>query len=310
MTAFNKLGVFLAAHAAAACADGIQAWDAPAALAVTSFEDLPSGGWLVEAYFDADVGEADLASGLAPLLQALRALGPVRTAFAAVPDEDWTAKVQRDLAPVRAGRFVVHGSHDTQRVRPARWALEIDAGEAFGTAHHATTCGCLEAIDRLALQRNFSAIADIGCGTGVLAIAAAKAWPHAQVTAGDNDPIATAIASGNARRNGVGARVRTVTAAGLAHPTLRAGAPYDLLLANILAPPLIALAPDFARALAPRGVLILSGLLAVQAREVFGAYRSRGLRKTASLVRGEWATLILSRQTAAGRVREFPSSRR
>ena len=295
MTAFNKLSVFVAQEMAETCAEIIGGWEEPAPLAVTSFEDLPSGGWVVEAYFDESVVEADLAPALAGLAgTAGTSTAPPVTRFVFVPDEDWTAKVQRDLAPVHAGRFVIHGSHDRARVRPAHWAIEIEAGEAFGTAHHATTRGCLEAIDRLARLRPFHRIADIGCGTGVLAIAAAKAWPAARVLASDNDPIATRIALDNARSNRVGDRIRTVTAAGLAHKALRNGRPYELILANILAAPLVHLAPAFAKALAPDGVLVLSGLLVVQTREVLGAYRAQGLRCRARLARGEWMTLVLS----------------
>jgi ribosomal protein L11 methyltransferase len=294
MTAFSKLSIYIPASLAAACADGIAAWDDPTPLAVTSFEDPSSGGWMVDAYFDESIVAADLQPYLSELPEILGCSTPPRTQFAYVPDEDWTAKVQRDLAPVRAGRFIVHGAHDRARVRPARWAIEIEAGEAFGTAHHATTRGCLEAIDRLALRRTFREIADIGCGTGVLAIAAAMAWPRARVMASDNDPIATAIAAANARFNRVGARVRTATDAGLAHPALRSRQPYDLILANILAAPLVQLAPAFTRALEPGGVLVISGLLTVQTREVLGAYRSQGLRCQARLARGEWMTLVLS----------------
>lgn len=294
MTAFTKLGILVTPAAAEACSARVEAWDDPAALAVTAFEHSRSGGWIVEAYFDEGVGMADLAAQIAAL--GAVAGDPARTTFEAVPEDDWTAKVQRDLAPVRAGRFVIHGSHDRARVRPAAWGIEIDAGEAFGTAHHATTCGCLEAIDRLGRRGHaFTRIADIGCGTGVLAIAAAKTWPRARVTVSDNDPIATRIARRNARIGGVGGRLRTVTAAGLSHPILRRGAPYDLIVANILARPLVALAPAFVAALGRRGTLVLSGLLVTQAREVLGAYRARGLVQVATLARGEWMTLVLAR---------------
>lgn len=297
MTTFTKLTIYVSSADANACADLLQACEEPVALAVTSFEDRPSAGWLVEAYFDGSTQARQLDGVLAAIAALTR--NPVRSAFCDVPDEDWTAKVQRDLAPVRAGRFIVHGRHDRLRVRPAMWAIEIEAGEAFGTAHHATTSGCLDAISRLASCGEVATIADIGCGTGVLAIAAAKAWPRARLMASDNDPVATTIAAANARLNGVSGRIRTVTAVGLSHPALRAAAPYDLILANILAAPLVDLAPAFTRALAPRGVLVLSGLLTVQAREVLGAYQARGLRRADTLVRGEWSTLVLRRQPLA-----------
>lgn len=295
MTAFTKLSLLVRTEAAEACAAEVASCDEPAPLAVTSFEDRTSGGWIVDAYFDSSVGAAELE----PLVAAVSAaLGPdiVATRLVEVPDEDWTAKVQRDLAPVRAGRFVIHGSHDRKAVQPARWAIEIDAGQAFGTAHHETTRGCLEAIDRLARGgRRCRRIADIGCGSGVLAIAAAKAWPAARVRASDNDPVATAVAADNARLSRSGHRIIIVTAAGLAHATLRAGRPYDLILANILAAPLVALAPDMSKSVRPGGHLVLSGLLNEQSRGVLGVYLGHGMRCRHKISRGEWMTLVLER---------------
>ena len=290
MPVFKKLSFEVSAGDAQACAGAIEDWEAPWPLAVTSFEIANSSNWLVEAYFDESTPETSLRAAFDDTFAQRR----LRCVLSTVPDEDWTAKVQRDLAPVRAGRFVVHGSHDRARVQPAQWAIEIDAGEAFGTAHHATTAGCLRAIDRLARANAFERIADVGCGTGVLAIAAAKAWPAAEVIAGDNDPIATRITRENARQNGVAARIGVVTAQGLEHPRLR-GKPYDLIIANILASPLVALAPAFAHASTSNGVIILSGLLTCQAATVLGAYRPRGFRLVAHGTQGDWSTLLLRR---------------
>lgn len=293
MTAFQKLSVVVARSDAPACSAAVEETVEPDALAVTSFALEGTGDWLIEAYFDETTRATDLSS-LIQELGGLSARGAkFEWRFEPVPDEDWTAKVQRELVPVRAGRFVIHGSHDRGRVRPSRWAIEIEAGEAFGTAHHATTRGCLEAIDRLARGRSVRRIADVGCGTGVLAIAAAKAWPHARIVAGDTDANSVRIACDNARLNGVGGRIRAYTAAGLAHPGLRASRSYDLILANILAEPLVRLAPTLARARTRDGVLVLSGLLVEQTREVLGAYRAQGLFCRARLRRGEWMTLIL-----------------
>ena len=161
------------------------------------------------------------------------------------------AQVQAELTPVEAGRFVVFGSHDRERVAPNRVGLEIEAAQAFGTGHHATTQGCLLALDRL-VRRGLVArrVADIGGGTGVLAMAAASVWP-ATAIAGDIDPLATATARENVAANGLGGRVACVTAAGFRHPRLRAGAPFDLVFANILAGPLRRLAPELAAHHAP-----------------------------------------------------------
>ena len=172
--------------------------------------------------------------------------------------------------------MTIHGSHDRDKVGHGPGAIEIDAGEAFGTAHHATTLGCLLAIDRLARRHIFNHVLDLGCGSGVLAIAAARVLPRAEIIASDIDAIATDVAAGNARINRVGRRIRFVTATGLDHPDLRAAAMFDLIIANILARPLIELAPKLRAAIAPHGRLVLSGLLVAQAAEVFANYRQAG----------------------------------
>ncbi len=211
----------------------------------------------------------------------------------AVPEANWVALSQAALPPIRAGRFVVHGSHDRARFALHRLAIEIEAGEAFGSGHNATTALCLEALDRLVRRRRFARVLDLGCGSGVLGIAAARVLPAARVLASDNDPIATAIARDNARLNRVAERVRVVTAAGFAHPALRAAQPFDLVLANILPGPLIALAPAMRQALTHGGIAVLSGLLRPQVREVAAAYRAHGLRMLQCEQREGWAALAL-----------------
>ena len=177
-----------------------------------------------------------------------------------------------------------------------RHAIEIDAGEAFGTGHNATTVLCLEAIDVLARRRRFTRVIDLGCGTGVLAIAAARAFPGARVFGVDNDPLATAVARANARLNRVAGPLRILDAAGFDHAVLRHAQPFDLVLANILPNPLIDLAPQMARALQPGGIAVLSGLLDHQAREVRAIYAAVGFRLIHQRSRAGWTALTLARR--------------
>jgi ribosomal protein L11 methyltransferase len=213
-----------------------------------------------------------------------------------VPDVDWVAKVRRDLPPVEAGRFFLHGAHDAERVPEGRVALLIEAAMAFGTGHHGTTVGCLLAIDRLAAE-GFAPrrVADVGAGTAVLAMASARVWPAARVVAGDIDPVAVETARANLEANGLGGRVEAVEAAGLDSPAFAEAVPFDLILANILKGPLLALAPILAAATAPGGRIVLSGLLDVQAEEVARAYAAEGLSEAVRERIGEWATLVLSK---------------
>lgn len=260
---------------------------APEPLAVTLFEQKPPA-FAVEAYYDA----APSLEVIARLL-AGQAAGVGKPSLQAVPDANWVALSQAALPPIRASRFVVHGSHDRARFTMQRLAIEIEAGEAFGTGHNATTALCLEALDALVRTRRFARVLDLGCGSGVLGIAAARSLPAAQVLAGDNDAVATAIARENARLNGVARRVRVLTAAGFAHASLRHARPFDLVLANILPGPLIALAPAVRRAIARGGVAVLSGLLDHQVREVAASYRAHGFRLLRCTRRDGWAALTL-----------------
>jgi ribosomal protein L11 methyltransferase len=264
----------------------------PPAEAVGLFENSPET-WSVDAYFSEPPDADRLRRFLAE-----HGAGDVECVIEAVPDADWVAITQERLHPVRAGRFIVHGSHDRARVGRGRWTIEIDAGQAFGTAHHGSTRGCVEALDAIAKRERFSRILDLGTGTGVLAIAAARLW-RARVIASDVDPVAAATASANARRNGTGSLVTAVTAAGLAHPLIRAGAPYDLVIANILARPLIGLASPLARMVRTGGVTVLSGITRNQAARVAAAYRAAGFAHYRRIVIDEWVTLTLRRR--AGR---------
>ncbi len=260
----------------------------PSPHAVTVFEDGPPAQ-RVEAYFD----DAPDVSVLAEALAEIGKPGIGIPTAEAIPDENWVTISQAALPPISAGRFTVHGSHDRDKVGHGPGAIEIDAGEAFGTAHHATTLGCLLAIDRLARRHSFRHVLDLGCGSGVLAIAAARVLPRADVIASDIDAIATDVASANARINRVGRRIRFITATNLDHPALREPAAFDLIIANILARPLIELAPSLRTAIAPQGRLVLSGLLVAQAAEVFANYRQAGfiMEKREDIV--GWSILTL-----------------
>lgn len=210
----------------------------------------------------------------------------------ALADADWLAMSLSGLPPVRAGRFFVYGAHDRGQVPANAVALRIEAGAAFGTGHHGTTVGCLQAWNDLLKARRFDRVLDVGAGTGVLAIAAARTG--ARLARGtDIDAPSVRIARENAALNG--ARAEFVHASGLGHQRVRSAAPYDLVFANILAPPLVALAQDIRGALRPGGVAILSGLLRTQERRVLAAYRSRGFRLLRRIHRDAWATLVIQR---------------
>lgn len=260
----------------------------PAPLAVTQFETGPTS-FRIEAYFD----DAPDIAAIAAALDASGADGLSAPRHETVPDANWVAISQAALPPVAAGRFVVHGSHDTPRIGRRQNAILIDAGEAFGTAHHATTEGCLEAIDRVTRRRRYGRVLDLGCGSGVLAIAASRALPHAHMIASDIDPVATDVARANIRANGASGRIEVVTAIGFEHPKLRPAHQFDLIIANILAAPLILLAPRMRAALEPGGTVILSGLLSTQAAEVIAAYRAQGFRVAARRDLAGWSTLTL-----------------
>jgi ribosomal protein L11 methyltransferase len=217
-----------------------------------------------------------------------------------IPETDWVRRSLEGLAPVAAGRFFLHGSHDRALRRAGGISLEIDAGTAFGTGHHPTTQGCLLALDALLKRSSPTRILDIGCGTGILAIAAAKAL-HIPVLASDIDQEAVRVARRNARLNGVGPLIHAVAGSGPTHAGIRAGAPYDLIFANILARPLVDLAGQLSRALSPNGVLILSGLTPDQSRKVAAAYRNRGLSLLRAIRLATWTTLVILKSKTPAR---------
>ena len=275
--------------------------------AIGAIEDLPGFGdhppilvadepdeskpdeWLIHAYFDHEPSADEL--------QLLTALGAGRWRIDQLGDANWVALSQAGLQPIRAGRFTVHTP--TCKPDPGRINFEIDAGLAFGTGQHATTAGCLSVLDLLATNGCiFTNIADLGTGTGLLAFAALALWPEAKCIATDIDPVAIDVARENAAINGVklghGAGELLLTVAdGMDSPMLAARAPFDLMVANILAGPLIDLAAEFAKALTPGGTIVLAGLLDTQADGVIAAYEKLGLTLT-DRGSGEWPVLVLN----------------
>lgn len=260
----------------------------PTGVGVFEIED-GSGLWEVGGYFTETPDDTGLA-----LLAA--AMGAKPFVVSELPETDWVAHVRRELSPVAAGRFFVYGSHDADKVPADCEPLLIEAAMAFGTGHHGTTLGCLRALDRLA-KKGFvgRSVVDVGCGTAVLAMAAARIWPG-DVLASDIDEVAVDVARSNAEANGLAARLRCVEAAGFDHPDLAAAQPFDLIFANILKGPLVALAPDLAAHLMPGGYAILSGILNEQADEVISVYADLGINLVHREEIVDWTTLTLGRK--------------
>ncbi|HFC04296.1 MAG TPA: 50S ribosomal protein L11 methyltransferase [Rhizobiales bacterium] len=260
----------------------------PAAHAVScSCVDEPADLWAIEAYYNQqpDVSDFDALLTDSPIDVRDLTIKPVE-------NRNWVADSLKGLSPVNAGRFYVHGSHDRHTRTQTRINIEIDAGTAFGTGHHGTTTGCLLALDHLAKSARINNILDVGCGTGVLAIAAARLLKK-PVIASDIDPEAVRATKLNARANMVAPFINAVTAIGTDHPTIQHGAPYDLIFANILAGPLVALAPKLAPLISFRGHIILSGLTTDQERWVFAAWRAQGLVVKQRYRLNNWSTLVL-----------------
>ena len=260
----------------------------PAETAVAAFETADGRSWLLEAYFAIAPDEAAIRELVRPIA------GPdIDTAvFDEIAGTDWVRASLDGLTPVRVGRFLVHGAHDRAAVRPNDIPIEIEAALAFGTGHHGTTSGCLAALSAELKRRRPAGILDVGTGTGILAFAAAKAL-RSRVVAGDIDPVAIAVARGNAKLNGVGPHLALYVGPGTRHPSARRAGGFDLVTANILARPLARLAPALARALSARGTLILSGLLDRDVAGVLAAYRHQGLALRHRSSREGWATLVL-----------------
>ena len=270
----------------------------PAETAVAAFEredGTPKPPWLVEVYFRTEP-DYDAVTGLIHLA----AGDETEVAFDTFSDKDWVAASLEGLAPVPAGRFTIHGSHDRARVAKNTIAIEIEAALAFGTGHHGTTRGCLLALDDLLKRRRPHRPLDIGTGTGVLAIAAARAL-HRRVLASDIDPVAIATARNNIRFNKAGAFVTGLVARGTTAQAMQARKPYDLVFANILMGPLVRLAAPMAKLLAPGATVILSGLLHSHANAALAAYRAQGLHLIRQIKLDEWTTLVLAKGGAKPR---------
>lgn len=266
----------------------------PTETAVAAFETEDGKTWLLEAYFASPPDE----DAVRELIRPIVGDDADRGVFETIAEKDWVRSSLEGLAPVRAGRFLVHGSHDRDAVKVNDLAIEIEAALAFGTGHHGTTRGCLEALAGELKRRRPRRVLDVGTGTGILAFAAAKAL-KSTIVAGDLDPVAIEVARGNARLNGIAPWLRLYVAPGVRHAS--AAGRYDVVFANILAKPLRLLAPSLARKLAPGGSLILSGLLERDVPGVLSAYAAQGLAlKSRGDLEG-WSALVLRRGGAAPR---------
>ena len=288
MPTFTALTTLMGKDKAEALGDAMESLDPmPTGVGVFEIED-DSGLWEIGGYFT----EAPDTAGLALLAAAY---GAKDFAVSELPETDWVAHVKRELTPVEAGRFFVYGSHDVDKIPEGSEPLLIEAAMAFGTGHHGTTLGCLRALDRLA-NGGFHAknTVDIGCGTAVLAMAAARIWPE-NVYASDIDQVAVDVAEANVAANNLQGRVICLEAPGFEHADLKAQAPYDLVFANILKAPLIMLAPDMSAAMQVGGYAILSGILNEQADEVVATYQSQGFDVHHREEVGEWTTLTLTK---------------
>lgn len=285
-------------QAALVAQEDAEDWDHEVVLAGFELADDRPDDWRLDIYFPRKPTRADRA-----IVAALFAGGAPELQAEKLPETDWVTESQQGVDPIRAGRFYVHTPEHAPSAARGVVNLAIPASQAFGTGQHATTAGCLAMLDAMKRRgvtvRN---LADIGTGTGLLAFAALALWPRALATASDIDPVCAGVVEGNAAANGfaMGGRpgaLTMVAADGMHHPLLRARAPYDLLIANILAGPLVELAPDFARAVASGGHLLLAGLLETQEPGVRRAYRRAGFRLASRVVSGDWSILWLRRRT-------------
>ncbi len=294
LTAFAPRGVI---EAALLAHEDAFDWDADIVISGSEIAEDQPDDWQLEAWLPRKPRKADKAA-----LAALFADGAPAFAEEKLPDTDWLTHSQQGLEPIRAGRFYVHTPDHPALSEAGVRDFCIPASQAFGTGQHATTAGCLAMLSAIKARgvtaRN---VADIGTGTGLLAFAALHLWPRALATASDIDAVCVGVVEDNARANGVAmgagaGQLTMLVADGMDHPLLAARGPYDMILANILAGPLIGLAPHFARNLMPGGHLLLAGLLETQEAQVRAACRRAGLRLAARMVSGDWSILWLRKR--------------
>lgn len=260
---------------------------------LSSFEVIGTPCWQITGYAETEP-DRSMIEAKAALAAAAAGIEVPEIAIRPVIERDWVADVEKSLAPIHVGPYYVYGSHVADSAPPDTIAIRIDAGLAFGTGNHETTQGCLQAIETVCADNPPENPLDVGTGSGILAIALAKRF-GIRVSASDNDPIAIDVARENASLNGVGAQVSFHVADGLDDANLRAGGPYDLVMANIVANPLIAMAADLAQTVSGRGTAVLSGILSDQADSVITAYEAQGLGLAGRVTLGEWETLTLRR---------------
>ncbi len=279
-------------------ADACAAFEAvlePHGDSISTFED--PGGWHLETISRAEPDRGRIEAGLSLAAKSARCAVP-EIAIEPLPPVDWLAENRRSFPPIRAARYFIHGSHFAGVAPPGRIAIRMDAGLAFGAGSHGSTRGCLLALDSLAERVTPARPLDLGCGSGILAIAVARTW-GAAVVAADMDVDAVGVTRENAARNGVGDLVRAVESVGFAAPEVAASAPFDLVCANILLGPLVALAPILAHHLAPDGLAVLSGVLVEQEAELLAAYHATGLLPMDRVAVEGWLTVVLGRGEGA-----------
>ena len=289
-----KLSLFLANEKIDVCSTLFEEVLSATAISTSKSEEQPEK-WKLEAYF-VDMPSKDALVEVLNNIDEPAYVNDASSLIEVLPEQDWVSKVQQDLSPVKAGWFTIFGHHDRDKFIGCPYAIEIDAGQAFGTAHHGTTKGCLLAIQIASKSRRHNKILDLGTGTGILAIAAQKLNKSAQIIASDIDKISTKVAKDNCRINKAGPAIEVIHATGVHHNRLKQR--FDFIIANILAEPLIKLAPAFSQRIHPRGNIILSGLLASQAREVIANYINNDFVLTHKIIIDEWATLIMTKRNS------------
>lgn len=263
-------------------------------LAVSWFETKDSDLWIIEAIMTKEPQLQDFISLLTPICEKLHISLPALS-METIPDTDWLEATWRSFPPQQIGRYYVYGSHTTPTPPQDSVTLEINAATAFGSGEHETTTGCLLTLDDLAKEgRTFQRPLDMGCGSGILAIAMAKTW-NVNVLAADNDPECIRVATHNAALNHCAPLIQGLVSEGFKNSDVHKMSPYDLITANILAAPLISMAKDLSQALAPKGLVILSGLLNRDREDVVNAYRAQGLRLHSLRTLNDWVALLLEK---------------